>query len=103
MSRLLETEDQGKVNSVLFDSVPFIDFEFLNSSLSILFVAQTKSDIGPVCWMAPESVAKRQYSKKSDVWSFGIVGTHFVRMDRKRQQISFSTRATQLNFLPFSL
>jgi len=34
---------------------------------------RTKSDIGPVSWMAPESLAKRIYSKKSDVWSFGIV------------------------------
>jgi serine/threonine protein kinase len=25
--------------------------------------------------MAPESIASRKYSKKSDVWSFGIVGT----------------------------
>jgi serine/threonine protein kinase len=36
-------------------------------------IAQTKSDIGPVCWMAPESIARRTYSKKSDVWSYGIV------------------------------
>jgi tyrosine-protein kinase Yes len=34
---------------------------------------KTKSNIGPVCWMAPESIAKRNYSKKSDVWTFGIV------------------------------
>jgi serine/threonine protein kinase len=25
--------------------------------------------------MAPESIGNRKYSKKSDVWSFGIVGT----------------------------
>jgi mitogen-activated protein kinase kinase kinase 13 len=37
------------------------------------FDAQTKSDLGPVCWMAPESIAHRKYSKKSDVWMFGIV------------------------------
>jgi serine/threonine protein kinase len=34
---------------------------------------QTKSGVGPVCWMAPESIATRNYSKKSDVWTFGIV------------------------------
>jgi serine/threonine protein kinase len=34
---------------------------------------QTKTGLGPVCWMAPESIATRTYSKKSDVWSFGIV------------------------------
>jgi serine/threonine protein kinase len=35
---------------------------------------QTQSGIGPVCWMAPESLSQRTYSKKSDVWTFGIVG-----------------------------
>jgi len=45
MSRILEKADEGKTNS----------------------------GVGPVCWMAPESIAQRQYSKKSDVWTFGIV------------------------------
>jgi len=35
---------------------------------------QTKSGVGAVCWMAPESIATRNYSPKSDVWSFGITG-----------------------------
>jgi serine/threonine protein kinase len=35
---------------------------------------KTKTNIGLIRWMAPESIAKRKYSKKSDVWSFGIVG-----------------------------
>ncbi|EKX40596.1 hypothetical protein GUITHDRAFT_39314, partial [Guillardia theta CCMP2712] len=26
----------------------------------------------PVRWMAPESIRRRQYSEKSDVWSFGV-------------------------------
>jgi serine/threonine protein kinase len=45
MSRVLEQKEEGK----------------------------TKSGIGPVCWMAPESLAAMTYSMKSDVWSFGIV------------------------------
>jgi hypothetical protein len=45
MSRILEKDDEGKTNST----------------------------IGPACWMAPESLAHRNYSKKSDVWTFGIV------------------------------
>jgi tRNA A-37 threonylcarbamoyl transferase component Bud32 len=34
---------------------------------------KTNANIGPVCWMAPEAIAYKNYSKSSDVWSFGIV------------------------------
>ena len=35
--------------------------------------AQTKADIGPLRWMAPESLENKTYSKKTDVWSFGVI------------------------------
>jgi serine/threonine protein kinase len=35
---------------------------------------KTTNPIGPVCWMSPESIGQQVYSKKSDVWMFGIVG-----------------------------
>lgn len=28
---------------------------------------------GPIRWMSPESIAKREYSPASDVWMFGIL------------------------------
>jgi len=34
---------------------------------------KTKSGTGPVCWMAPESLQDKVYSKKSDVWMFGML------------------------------
>jgi serine/threonine protein kinase len=33
---------------------------------------RTASSLGPVKYMAPESIAKKQYSEASDAWSFGV-------------------------------
>ncbi|PRP82068.1 hypothetical protein PROFUN_03758 [Planoprotostelium fungivorum] len=33
----------------------------------------TASNIGPVKWMSPEAISKREYSTKSDAFSFGVV------------------------------
>jgi serine/threonine protein kinase len=35
---------------------------------------KTMSSSGPPIWMSPESIGKQVYSKKSDVWMFGILG-----------------------------
>jgi serine/threonine protein kinase len=35
---------------------------------------KTTNPIGPIRRMSPESIGQQVYSKKSDVWMFGIVG-----------------------------
>ncbi len=34
---------------------------------------QTKQEVGPVRWMAPEQMEKHVYSQASDVFAFGVV------------------------------
>jgi serine/threonine protein kinase len=34
---------------------------------------KTKTNFGPIRWMAPENLKDKTYSLKSDVWSFGII------------------------------
>jgi serine/threonine protein kinase len=36
-------------------------------------VGQTQSNIGPVKWMAPEAITRRQYSEASDAFSYGVL------------------------------
>ena len=38
-----------------------------------LYEQQTKQEVGPIRWMAPEQMHRRVYSKASDVFAFGVV------------------------------
>jgi serine/threonine protein kinase len=69
MSRVLRRDsEEGEVHYVsLSNNIMFL--------LTSLFFAKTNAKIGPIRWMAPESISSKKYSLKSDVWSFGIVGT----------------------------
>jgi subtilisin-like proprotein convertase family protein len=55
------------------DGEPKVSDFGLSRPLSETLVGTTKSNIGPIRWMAPESLSFNEYSKASDIWSFGIV------------------------------
>jgi len=38
----------------------------------------SRNDVGPVKWMAPESMANSLYSPKSDVWMFGVTCAEII-------------------------
>jgi len=69
--------DLAARNILLSQATPNAQPKISDFGMSRIIISKntgkTKSNIGPVRWMAPESIATRIYSEKSDVWSFGIV------------------------------
>ena len=72
----------GKLNSLNrvdnSTSVKVTDFGMTRSlemdanEETFLFGQKTRSNFGPLKWMAPESISKKLYSQQSDVYMFGI-------------------------------
>eukprot|EP00029_Vermamoeba_vermiformis_P010124 TRINITY_DN526_c0_g1_i3.p1 TRINITY_DN526_c0_g1~~TRINITY_DN526_c0_g1_i3.p1 ORF type:complete len:1056 (-),score=196.35 TRINITY_DN526_c0_g1_i3:69-3236(-) len=47
----------------------------------------TKSELGPIRWMAPESLKAKEYSAKSDVWSFGILAFEVIAQQEPHAEV----------------
>jgi predicted Ser/Thr protein kinase len=66
-------------NILLKDGTPKIsDFGMSRILKEETSHGKTYTSIGPIRWMAPESVLDMSYSYKSDVWTFGIVVSEIV-------------------------
>jgi hypothetical protein len=66
--------DLAARNILLHNGEPKIsDFGMSRKLKEEAQVGKTATNIGPLRWMAPESLGNQTYSKKSDVWTFGIV------------------------------
>eukprot|EP00029_Vermamoeba_vermiformis_P001200 TRINITY_DN1136_c0_g1_i1.p1 TRINITY_DN1136_c0_g1~~TRINITY_DN1136_c0_g1_i1.p1 ORF type:complete len:969 (-),score=158.75 TRINITY_DN1136_c0_g1_i1:37-2943(-) len=66
--------DLAARNILLAHGKPKIsDFGMSRQLEGLSKAGQTKTTVGPVRWMAPESLSDLSYSPQSDVWSFGCV------------------------------
>jgi predicted Ser/Thr protein kinase len=66
--------DLAARNILLSHGVPKIsDFGLSRKVEQVQKHSQTKATLGPIRWMAPESLRSPIYDEKTDVWSFGIV------------------------------
>jgi serine/threonine protein kinase len=63
---------------------------------------KTRSGIGPVCWMSPESIGQQVYSKKSDVWMFGVVVYEFVARREPHSDKAPLDVAVEIRFVLFN-
>ena len=59
---------------------------------------KTKSDVGPIKWMSPESIKDKVYSDKSDVWSFGVTLWEVLTRKNPYPQMDLITVATKVCF-----
>ena len=57
---------------------------------------QTKSDVGPLKWMAPEAIKARVYGKKTDIWSYGVTVWEIVARQDPYAGMDPLTVATQV-------
>jgi serine/threonine protein kinase len=60
---------------------------------------RTTSGVGPACWMSPESIGYQVYSKKSDVWMFGIVVYEIVAQCEPHSDKDPIEVSTQIRFI----
>lgn len=64
---------------------------------------KTVSNVGPIRWMAPESLRHQMYSEKSDVWSFGIVMFEVIQQKLPYEELSPIQVATLVGSLQMKL
>jgi len=67
--------DLAARNVVLSQSlVPKIaDFGLSRFGPTYIETDSSETSVGPVKWMAPESIRNKEYTTKSDIWSYGVV------------------------------
>ena len=55
----------------------------------------TEADVGPLKWMAPESLIGKKYSKKTDVWAFGVTCVEILTRQKPFPDLDLQTFAVK--------
>jgi hypothetical protein len=53
---------------------------------------RTLNKIGPIRWMAPESIGQQVYSKKSDAWMFGMVVYEIIAQCEPHSELNIDSK-----------
>lgn len=65
----------SRAQSVANDSTPWADLGMSRIVDKFTEKHNTASNVGPIRWMAPESIRSREYSFATDCWSWAVVAT----------------------------
>ncbi|KAL6050364.1 Receptor-interacting serine/threonine-protein kinase 3 [Balamuthia mandrillaris] len=65
--------DVAARNCLVDESCRVVVTDFGLSRVKTSAYLQSNNNFGPVAWMAPESLLERQFSEKSDAYSFGVL------------------------------
>lgn len=81
------------------------DFGLSRFSESEDNVVYTKREVGPLKWMAPESLEKKKYSTKSDVWSYAVTSIEILTQEEPYpffDTVAFATKifSEKLSLIP---
>jgi len=89
--------DLAARNCLLTSNLDVKVSDFGMSRIAISQQHTSKTEVGPLKYMAPESIADNVYSEKTDVWSFGVVVYEVISRKEPYDDLQPVQVATKIN------